>query len=305
MSVALEDRDFEFCAAITRKGGSNLWYVSQSLPLDKQRFFTSAYASMRYIDDCVDEDFLQRDSSQRVEQRDSFLRKVDIWEEKTRQAVSGCVSVPDTADNMAPLYRALAATVGKSDLGDGPWRDMACAMRRDVCEVRIAGWDDFYAYCDGATVAPATVYLYVLACQTDDTGHFVLPTGLPELKALATDMAVFCYLVHIMRDLTKDMQQDKQLLTLPKDIADQAQQEPDSVGHIVGLLGDRAHRHRAEMQKAIRTLAPFLGDDAVLTLNTLLGIYENIHAMLTASPQSVLSVSPQDMDTLGRESLKQ
>ena len=55
--MAAAKSDLEFCKRITRRGGSNLWLVSKALPAAKKDLFAACYASMRYIDDFVDEEF--------------------------------------------------------------------------------------------------------------------------------------------------------------------------------------------------------------------------------------------------------
>ncbi|MDG2123808.1 MAG: hypothetical protein P8J87_08940 [Verrucomicrobiales bacterium] len=60
--------------------------------------------------------------------------------------------------------------LGRSTLGAGPWVGLGAALVDDIRERRLGKWEDFLGYCSGATVAPAHIFLYVLACSESGGG---------------------------------------------------------------------------------------------------------------------------------------
>ncbi|MDG2123809.1 MAG: hypothetical protein P8J87_08945 [Verrucomicrobiales bacterium] len=79
------ERRIRYCDRITKASGSNLWMVSRALPAVKHRFFTVAYASMRVIDDFVDDEFMGLDVRAREAGRDAAEAKVRLWSNSPRR----------------------------------------------------------------------------------------------------------------------------------------------------------------------------------------------------------------------------
>ncbi len=145
----------------------------------------------------VDEDFLTLTTEHRDAGRDEARRAIVDWLDQS--TVFGAAAGPLHPDGVA----ALADTAGRSDLGTWPWHALAGALLSDVEEREMRSWVDFLDYCAGATVAPAAIFIYLLAARYDPAGgyRYDLPRA---ARDYAKDLAVYCYIVHILRDLGKD-----------------------------------------------------------------------------------------------------
>ncbi len=313
-----------YCLEATGRGGSNLWLVSRGLPARRRAMFAAAYASMREIDDFVDDGFLALEPDRRAAERAAARRRVEEWRRQCAAALSGDPLSGDLLDSEAvdgvhPLIRqALSDTLGASDLGAGPWNALAQAMRRDVDETPFQTWSDFDAYCEGATVAPAAIFLYVLSARFE-AGRAIhtLPAAIEDC---ARDMAVFCYLVHIARDLTKDAAASANLITLPQDAlaacgltreglnahwsgrSGQADSD-DGVVALVATLADRAASYRDRAEAWRRRVSENLGLREKAALTALMSVYKALHDHIAADPAIVLSRDPAIQARLKQEAL--
>lgn len=278
------------CHAIAQRNGSPLFLVSRLLGGAKRRLFVSAYAAMRVIDDLVDENFLALPREQRPGQRERVLEKIETWRLQAR-AASRHAFTP-RADSFHPdVFLALNETIGQSDLGDWPWDALADAMRHDVHEQEIVTWEDFLAYCEGATVSPAATFAYILACEVQD-GHYRLNRPDPFCRDQVRDMAIFCYLIHIARDLAKDARKDRQLITIPTGMLAEAGFRRDTLAAGLDRKASLIPLIRALTDRASERLATGLDPIARLPLRTLerwildrlLNKYRALHLQLIENP---------------------
>ncbi len=204
----------EYCDRISSKGNNYLKRVARFLP-DKTKYhlFCATYAAMRVIDDAVDEQFLARPSQERQRGRQAMLGVVDKWLAQAEAAAVGAYG--SISSSFEPfVFEALNLVLRGTQLGLAPWRKLAASMRRDVQEEGFGTWNDFLTYCEGACVAPATIFLYILGCDVDKEKNSSLSWPEPP-DQYARDMAIFCYIVHILRDLPEDVRQNSQILTIP------------------------------------------------------------------------------------------
>ncbi len=210
--------NFKYCGYITKKSASNLWYVSRSLPKAKYKFFVASYASMRVIDDYVDDEFLLLSQDLRHDKRQFAIDKISKWKNDAILSANGDYN--DGNGEYIKIFSALNSCLSKSNLGAGAWSRLADAMYFDVKESKLNDWNDFLNYCVGATIAPAEVFLYMLNCNIDGDGNYHSDENM-DFSNMAKEMAIFCYLVHIMRDISKDFKQGGQILTIPMDMLNQ------------------------------------------------------------------------------------
>ena len=146
-------------------------------------------------------------------------------------------------------------------------------------------WDEFLAYAEGATVAPATIFIYLLGAEPAADGFtWALPHP-PE--HYARDLGIFCYLVHILRDLAKDAARSERLITVPDALIRQAglqkSELPDAVGARdprVGTLAEDLRQRAACLletgRDALQDLKPLIGRREQFALSGLIGIYESL-----------------------------
>ena len=192
---------------------SHLVAVSEQLesPL-KRNLFVACYAAMRVLDDAVDEDYVVAAERSR-EATDAYI---DRWRQQAEEAATGAFVISDEAIE-CDIFFALNAYLGASQIGAMPWRHLGAAMRTDVARGGIEDWGSFETYCRGASIAPAEVFLYILSCRPD--GERGSASSLPRPTIYyARDLALFCYLVHILRDLAKDARRDQNLIIVPRSV---------------------------------------------------------------------------------------
>ena len=291
--MAPDRADLDFCASITRRGGSNLWLVSRSLPRAKRDLFAASYASMRYLDDFVDEQFQSLEEDEKARKQAYALELVDSWEQESLIALSGIGTLdPDHA--IAPVFRALQLTARQSNIPSAAWTGLATAMRGDIQNTALQSWQDFYSYADGATVCPTAVYLYILLCQENrSTGQFHL-LEIDSLFHWAREMALFCYLIHIIRDLRKDATVGGRLLTIPEVVLQSANVNSDgpfsdrALALISQSLLEKASHHREQMRSVTKQVRAMMAPREALVFDGLIGIYLSMHSRLLKNPSESL-----------------
>ncbi|MBF0434224.1 MAG: squalene/phytoene synthase family protein [Magnetococcales bacterium] len=266
--MAMDTKPFDRCFQIAAQNQSPLFQVSRLFPQAKRRLFLAAYAAMRLVDDLVDEHD-QDTGSQDPNMAALLHSRVERWQAQACDAANGAFQ--SSADAYEPLvFTALDHTVGRSNLGEWPWRALADAMRADIEKRPLKTWDDFLAYSEGATVAPAAVFAYILACRFRD-GRYTTPESIDFYREKVRDMAIFCYLIHILRDLAHDVARSPQLVTIPEDILRDAgldkallaqwiHTEPQRIAPLRRLLLDQAKACRDRgMDPLMRDISlPFL-----------------------------------------------
>ena len=273
-------RGQEMCREIARRANANFQHAALLLPVYRREYFYATYAAMRVIDDLVDEDFLGKPDADRRRSRADVLEAIEAWERQTTRF--------DNRDG--PLHgdivTALAATAGRSDLGIWPWKALAGAMRRDAEEREIRTWLDFLDYCDGATVAPAGIFVYLLSVRRGNDGFYRYPLD-RTARDYAKDLAIYCYIVHILRDLAKDAALSPRLISIPVDIlenaglkrddvADAVENRSPTIDRLTGELIERALPHRDRGHAALAELSSRLGFIERKALNGLLAIYDEL-----------------------------
>ena len=288
------DWAIDHCVRIAAAGGNNLSQAAAMLEdPTKYRLFAVTYAAMRVLDDAVDVDFLSRPAAERVATRGETLALVDRWLAQVEAAERGRFT-PGRGTFEPLVFTALDRFLGRSQIALGPWRRLAASLRRDVEERSLETWEDFLSYGEGACVAPGAVFIYVLACETGDGDRTTLRLPRP-VESYARDLALFCYLVHIVRDLRGDAARNRQLLTVPRELLDGAGLTPQTLAD-AALRGDRArlipvissllreaggYTRRAEQE--IGALAPHLPARETEVLSHLFALYRRTFDGLRAA----------------------
>ena len=172
---------------------NNMARVAAALSLPKQALFHVTYALMRAIDDFVDEDFMARAPAERTETRAAAMATVDRWQAQAEAASAGRFAAgPDALDPL--LFDVMNKIVGASAIGAGPWQALAGAMRADIAEDALPDWAAFADYAEGAAVAPASIFIYILAADVSDdlSSDIALPLP-PADYALIWRFSVISY----------------------------------------------------------------------------------------------------------------
>jgi phytoene/squalene synthetase len=163
----------------------HLYRVASLFP-DQDRYwaFCAAYASMRWIDD-------------RIDNSAGSAEELARWQEETNLAHRGKAG--------SSLYGpALADTFRRFDLPLEPWEKLAGAMKFDLLHSGFESYDIFLSYAEGATVAPAAVFSSLLL-QRPKGDRFEPPISYDVIHKAVRKAAIVCYEVHILRDAKEDI----------------------------------------------------------------------------------------------------
>ena len=284
---------FAVCETIASVGRNNLWQAARRLSdPERYRFFLATYASMRWVDDQVDDVFLALPASQRGARRTEFLALIDRWEERVADAAAGRFA-DDGGVPAAQVFLALQDVMRGTDLSTWPWHELAQSLRRDVAEEPVLTWQAFFDYCEGATVAPAAVFLFLLGWSKGGDGRATFGPQ-DTLRRAARDMGRFCYLVHILRDLRLDAARNDQLLSVPRELLEShglsveefkaavLREDAAASRPVLQSFHEVARAHRdAAMADAVALGARF-SSEAREILAGLLGVYDRLLEELRA-----------------------
>ncbi|HRZ42719.1 MAG TPA: squalene/phytoene synthase family protein [Bacteroidales bacterium] len=158
---------------------------------DEERYQAAreCYRIMRYIDDLVDDhksanrQFLPNDRTQ-------FTGWVEGWLEQLK-AQAGT----------DPAHRQLLATIDQFRIPLWPFADFARAMIYDIHHDGFPTIKAFLNYAEGASLAPASVFVHLCGLQKHGDGYELPPF---DVRTTAMPCAMFSYLVHVVRDFMTD-----------------------------------------------------------------------------------------------------
>ncbi len=276
------------CFELATKQPNHLHTAASRLSSARRyEFFLACYAAMRALDDLVDCEFLGGDVAAREELRPVMMQRLAQWEAQVEAAARGGYTAHE--DDFEPrVFEALNEFLSRSDLGAVPFARLAASLRRDLEERSLRSWEDFLEYCEGAAVAPGAIFLYLLAADEDAEGGFRYPRA-DQILDEARDLAHYCYLTHIVRDLAVDASRDAQLLTIPEDWLHEAgfrrdafrlaaAAEKPTVAPLARRLLEEAEAAGARAQIGLLGFAEDLSVAHRSILDYLFGLYREAHA---------------------------
>ncbi|MDH4155715.1 MAG: squalene/phytoene synthase family protein [candidate division Zixibacteria bacterium] len=158
---------------------------------DRYAAFRICYRSMRVIDDLVD-DRKAGGVTVTPEERLKYAELMTSWLEGTRRREAG-----------DDLQEELLQTIDRFHIPLWPWQRLIRAMIYDLTHSGYRSFTTFLRYAEGAAVAPASVFMHLCGVESRD-GKYAAPTF--DVRKAARPLAIFSYLVHIMRDFQKDHQ---------------------------------------------------------------------------------------------------
>ncbi len=301
-------RGLDLSRAIAGRANANFLHAARLLPRVRQDFFFATYAAMRVIDDLVDEGFLSLPRHERDSRRAGILAEIEQW-------TSQCTAFGSEPGPLHPdIVAALEATAGRSDLGGWPWTALAGTMRADAEEREMRSWDDFLNYCSGATVAPAAIFVYLLAAEPDAERGFRYGLAV-SARDHALDLAIYCYIVHILRDLAKDAARSARLITIPAEILEEAglsraglgaalSEKSPAINRLAARLIAKAEPYRQAGHAALHVLATDLALIEKSALFGLIAIYDRLFERARKNALSVALEGPAMELELRRDLLK-
>jgi phytoene synthase len=203
------ESSYRYCENIAKQKNPFLYFVSQFFR-DKNKFkaFCSTYSSMRILDDFIDGIDNRKSLSNR--DKNSYHSAVDRWE----TLITNCYHGKEFEN---PILLALSDTFRKFNLHLTPWTKLAKAMRWDIENLRFKNFEDFLEYTEGAAIAPASVCINILTAKHNSSIYEGPVMGFDSYY-YAKDLAIYCYLVHILRDISIDLESEKNgLVYIPVD----------------------------------------------------------------------------------------
>jgi phytoene synthase len=271
---------YSYCENIARQKNPFLFYVSRFFR-DKNKFkaFCSSYASMRILDDFVD-GISNRNNLSKVE-RNFCLNEIDRWEAQ----ISYCHTGKDFEN---PILLALSDTFQNFNFSLTPWNKLAGAMRWDIEKFRFQTFEEFLEYTEGAAVAPATVFMYTLMAKRSGLMYDFAIKGV-DPYFYTKDLAIFCYLTHILRDISSDLElEETGLVYLPlEDLNEFTISEDDlrqfkkskainlNFQKLMMYQIERARKYAEKGEELIKELYSKMDVDCRFILNLLVSLYKS------------------------------
>ena len=278
----------------------NNLYLTSCYFADPARYsaFCSLYALMRVIDDRVDE--LPQDPARFDAAREHQVLR--SWEEGLNAAVDGSLPPTGLAERCGmaearPLLTGAAAAMIRFPTPGSLWRNFFAAMHRDVEQARFETYREFLDYTEGASVAPTSIYLcLVAATEAAGSGTYRLPERF-DLVRCGRHLGVFSYLAHILRDMAADLGTgERGLLYLAREDLDrfgldEAMLREDlergrARESLRELAAELAARATAEGDRGVALLEPLAGalePDCAFILEVIVAIYRRILTKLAAA----------------------
>jgi phytoene synthase len=158
---------------------------------DDERYqaFRICYRSMRLLDDLVDNRKSAAGAISKVEQS-RLAAMVRNWIEAVEKGAAA-----------EPFQQQLAKTRARFQIPVWPWQKLAGAMIYDLRHDGFPTFRAFIRYAEGAAVSPGSIFVHLCGVsKQDDVYH---PPDF-DIREVARPLALFCYIVHIIRDFQKD-----------------------------------------------------------------------------------------------------
>jgi len=156
---------------------------------DRYQAFKICYRSMRRMDDLVDHRKASGKQISRVEVKQIRLLMFN-WLEAIRKK--------DLSD---PFRKEFVEVLERYKIPYWPWERLYRSMVYDLEHNGYRSLLTFLRYAEGAAVAPASVFMHLCGVSEKESRYF-RPDF--DIRLTARPLALFSYLVHIIRDFQKD-----------------------------------------------------------------------------------------------------
>ncbi len=240
---------------------------------DRYEAFRICYRSMRTIDDLVDS---QKATGRELSEQEQalFASMIDDWINSLRRC--------RPADR---FQEQLIETIDRFAIPIWPWERLARAMTYDLYHYGFASFHLFLRYAEGAAIAPASIFMHLCGIRND--GGLIAPP-LFDIRLAARPLALFSYLVHIMRDFQKDqnehlnyfadniLQQEGADVSLLREAAKTGKPSPP-VRDVFSAYHRLAERYRVWSREMLDDTLPKLQSRYQLSLEVIYGLYLQIY----------------------------
>jgi phytoene synthase len=292
-TVKRQKNAFRITEKIASKDHNNL-YITSSFFKDKNKYeaFCAFYAVMRLVDDRIDN--LPLSVKQNEVSLKNELKVVDAWEQvviscyhgtyPTAVYLEGCEFV-----EVAAVCESLIAAFKNFPVSILLWTNFFKAMQSDLVSGEFKRWSDFLEYAEGATVAPTTIYLYLIASHRNNVyNSYELPEGFNLIKC-GHYLGIFAYLGHIIRDLSEDIKSALTRLCITREDMNVHDVTPEILqrdalknqaslatnGLVIDIL-QRARRYLLRAKTYVAQVQDLLESDGHFILELIITMYERI-----------------------------
>lgn len=242
---------------------------------DKDRYNAAkvCYQFMRKIDDLVDDRKADIQSLSDCEKQ-IYTDQVNDWIQ--------CLNGKSLND---PFFEQVVQTVDEYQIPLHLFFVFAKSMVYDINHNGFETFEDFIQYAEGASVAPASVFVH-LCCLDKELQEYVDPAM--DLMAVARSCAIFSYLVHIIRDFQVDQQNNLNYFAsdivlannlTSEDLKKMANGSPitNNFRQVITWYMEQAEHYRLETEKAIEKIGPYLSERYFLSLKVIYNLYLQVY----------------------------
>lgn len=156
---------------------------------DRYDAFKICYRSMRIIDDLVDDRKSENEKLSAAEKKE-LETIIESWLERFQAG--------QASDD---FQRALLDIKNKFSIPIWPWIRLSRAMIYDLYHDNFSSFLQFLRYSEGAAISPASIFMHLCGVRKSNNGF--LPPSF-DIRDAARTLALFSYIVHIIRDFQKD-----------------------------------------------------------------------------------------------------
>jgi len=242
---------------------------------EKERYqaFQICYRSMRIIDDLIDD---RKAISEKIskEEKEQLTNLIENW-----------LKHLNNNDPIDEFQNELLTILEKFKIPQWPWIKLGKAMLYDLNHNGFKSFLVFLRYSEGAAISPASVFMHLCGVQNQN-GNYLPPSF--DIRKAARPLALFSYLVHIIRDFEKDHKNNLNYfahdllrnysLTLD-DLSDIAtgSKIPDNFRKLTALYKQFALYYRKMAEKKLDEISPQLQNRYRLSLNIIYNLYNQIY----------------------------
>ena len=241
---------------------------------ENERYYAAktCYGFMRMIDDMIDD---RKASNEAI----SCLEK-ELLSEKVRNWLS-CLD--NTSEN-DPVIRELTDTITRFKIPLQLFNIFARSMLFDVDHNGFATFDEFLDYSEGASVAPASVFVH-LCCLSEQNHEYIVPDF--DVISVARPCAIFSYIVHIIRDFQEDQLNNLNYFAgdileknglSPSDLKEIANGGPvsDSFRNVIREYHGQAEKYGRQTLVELEKLARQLNGRHLFSLHVIYELYKQV-----------------------------
>ncbi|TDO48282.1 phytoene synthase [Kribbella sp. VKM Ac-2571] len=251
------------CLDITRAEARNFYYGIRLLPPPKRHALSALYALARRIDDIGDGDLPLEDKRNALAAVRKDLGRLDDLDE--------------------PVYVAVADAARRYPVPLGAFEELVAGVETDLCDVRIADFDELVVYCRRVAGSVGRLCLSIFGPSTGGTDF-------ETLALYADQLGIALQQTNILRDIREDFINGR--IYLPSDelehfgariALDEHGALDDPQGRLAGYIRYAASRAQDWYSLGWRLL-PYLDRRSGASCRAMSGIYHHLLRRIGANP---------------------